>query len=316
MMKKLQAHQLTTLFLFIIIIGSYFIMVNWFPVAYIWGTYEDLCGEWGQTFFFATACIISIRVFLSKTNYRWFFAVLALALFYTFMEEISWGQRIFNIESPDFFKQNNLQRETNLHNMLVGPFSTDLKHFIEYLVASALALYGAAYPLLLRLNWRPALFFNRIGVAAPPLYLAPFFLTGSLLELGLYNFNEAEIAELLISFALSIMATHYLYAQRYNIDLSAYNRWPNKIARKLSTTIFGIFIFVAMLASLTTYVTYNNADKHARIESRLLNGYEKFAKRYASYERWDIATKLYQRVHLAEPQRTSILRKLDRKSVV
>ena len=32
------------------------------------------------------------------------------------MEEISWGQRIFKIESPEFFIQNNFQRELNLHN--------------------------------------------------------------------------------------------------------------------------------------------------------------------------------------------------------
>src|SRR5690606_5826178 len=35
-------------------------------------------------------------------------------------EEISWGQRILNIESTEFFQKNNAQGETNLHNLVVG----------------------------------------------------------------------------------------------------------------------------------------------------------------------------------------------------
>jgi hypothetical protein len=35
-------------------------------------------------------------------------------------EEISWGQRIFDIKSSEFFLKNNSQGETNLHNLVVG----------------------------------------------------------------------------------------------------------------------------------------------------------------------------------------------------
>ncbi|WP_127716495.1 hypothetical protein [Halobacteriovorax sp. HLS] len=35
-------------------------------------------------------------------------------------EEISWGQRIFNIQSSEFFLKNNSQGETNLHNLVIG----------------------------------------------------------------------------------------------------------------------------------------------------------------------------------------------------
>lgn len=33
------------------------------------------------------------------------------------LEEISWGQRILEVESSEFFKENNMQGETNLHNI-------------------------------------------------------------------------------------------------------------------------------------------------------------------------------------------------------
>lgn len=35
-------------------------------------------------------------------------------------EEISWGQRIFGWETDGYFAENNVQNETNLHNLLVG----------------------------------------------------------------------------------------------------------------------------------------------------------------------------------------------------
>ncbi len=47
-------------------------------------------------------------------------ALLGLVFFFGAGEEISWGQRIFHVQSSDFFLQNNAQGETNLHNLVVG----------------------------------------------------------------------------------------------------------------------------------------------------------------------------------------------------
>jgi hypothetical protein len=41
------------------------------------------------------------------------------------MEEVSWGQQIFNWAAPEFFEKYNTQRETNLHNFfspVIGNF--------------------------------------------------------------------------------------------------------------------------------------------------------------------------------------------------
>ena len=45
-----------------------------------------------------------------------------LGLFFMFGagEEISWGQRLFEIESSGFFDENNAQGEMNLHNLFVN----------------------------------------------------------------------------------------------------------------------------------------------------------------------------------------------------
>ena len=50
-------------------------------------------------------------------------ASLAAILVFGAGEEISWGQRILGIESPEFFQAHNKQAETNLHNMIVGGVS-------------------------------------------------------------------------------------------------------------------------------------------------------------------------------------------------
>ena len=310
-MNRLRPHVLVAGLLFVLLVSAYLLMAVRYPLAYIWATYEDLFGEWGQTFFFASACVLSFRVALSRSRHRWFFVVLGLALFYTVMEEISWGQRIFGFETPEFFREHNLQRETNLHNMLVGPYSTDLKQAIEYAIASALFLFGVAYPVTLRLGWRPAVWFHEHGVASPPLYLWPYFLLAAWLELGPLSFNEAEVAELLVGSALAMMALHYWSIR--GEPAAGHARLPQAgegLSRRLALSFVALFLVVAGLSGLATYAMYQDDERRARIEARLLNGYEKFARRYERYERWDHAAALYLRVHEREPRRTYILRRL------
>lgn len=65
--------------------------------------------------------IISRRLFIRWKAIRFpeklGFVLMALAMFAGFGEEISLGQRILNLQSPDFFKNHNLQNETNIHNL-------------------------------------------------------------------------------------------------------------------------------------------------------------------------------------------------------
>lgn len=60
--------------------------------------------------------------------------LIVLGAFFGFGEEISWGQRIFSIESGDYFIQNNLQGETNLHNLEIGGVNINKLIFSQGLV--------------------------------------------------------------------------------------------------------------------------------------------------------------------------------------
>lgn len=76
--------------------------------------------------FAASVSMLVHAVFLFKSR-RVLLAVLsiiiALAFFVFSGEEISWGQRIFDIESSEFLEAHNEQGETNLHNIQTDLFN-------------------------------------------------------------------------------------------------------------------------------------------------------------------------------------------------
>lgn len=56
-----------------------------------------------------------------------FFLLLSFASMFAAMEELSWGQHVFKFSSGEFFQKHNLQRETNLHNLIPAMlFSTTI----------------------------------------------------------------------------------------------------------------------------------------------------------------------------------------------
>ena len=64
-------------------------------------------------------------------------------------EEISWGQRIFNVESSEYFLENNAQGETNLHNMVVDGKKVN-KIIFSQLLTIILVIYLIITPVLYR----------------------------------------------------------------------------------------------------------------------------------------------------------------------
>lgn len=86
---------------------------------------EDGFTEWSTVVTLVIGIFVCFRrVWLLKQQRPMLFlfmtGLLGLFFFFGAGEEISWGQRIFNIESSEFFAQNNAQGETNLHNLVVN----------------------------------------------------------------------------------------------------------------------------------------------------------------------------------------------------
>ena len=77
-------------------------------------TAEDGLLESLTAFFLFSA---SVTFFLSNKKHNFFIYALSFILFFGAGEEISWGQRIFNIQTPDELKSMNVQGEITLHNL-------------------------------------------------------------------------------------------------------------------------------------------------------------------------------------------------------
>ncbi|MCF6363603.1 MAG: tetratricopeptide repeat protein [Gammaproteobacteria bacterium] len=310
-MPQKHTHSLLIYTIFFIIVIAYYVMVLHFPLAYIWMTYEDLYGEWMQFYLFAIAMVLSVRIAIRQKYYRRFFLLLGIACFYVIMEEISWGQRIIGFDSPELFKTKNLQGETNLHNFFTGPYNTQLKSVIEYVLAACIILYGAVYPVTLRRRWQVAVWIdNKCRIPPPPLYLWPYFVTAAYLELGLLRFNEAEIAEVLIGFSLMFITIQYFYTPHHKPGSEDEVNRPIAISHRLAVPIGLSTLAVIALAFSTTSMLYAIPNTKEKIDNRIQAGIKKFAGRYTKFQQWETAIGLYERSLEKSPNSRSTLRKL------
>ncbi len=85
---------------------------------------EDGFTEWSTVVMLIIGLLVCFRrVWLLKDQRGLIFlfmtSLLGLFFFFGAGEEISWGQRLFNIESSEFFTEHNAQGEMNLHNLVV-----------------------------------------------------------------------------------------------------------------------------------------------------------------------------------------------------
>lgn len=86
---------------------------------------EDGFTEWSTVIVLAIGFVVCVRrVWQLKgqrpTSFLVMTSLLAVFFFFGAGEEISWGQRIFNVESSEFFTEHNAQGEMNLHNLVVN----------------------------------------------------------------------------------------------------------------------------------------------------------------------------------------------------
>jgi len=305
-----RAHVLVVSTLLGLVLGGSLLLAACFPAAYVHLVQEDLAGEWAQVFFVVAALLLSARLAGSPSPHRLFFGLLALACLYVAGEEISWGQRILDIQTPDFFERHNLQRETNIHNLLAGPGGRWTKPALQVALAAALVSWGFVYPLTLRRPWRPAGWLAGKGVAAPPLYLWPFFVSAAFLELAPFNLKESELAELIIGFGLCLVALHYCLLPRepaqqpQGRDAAA--------ARKMAAGAVAVLVAAGGASLAVTSRSWASPQRRENLDSRLLDGYRKLAALYQEHGRWDHVATLYLRMNDLEPSDGPTLRALAR----
>ena len=139
-----------------------------------------------------------------------------------------------------------------------------------------------------------------------------FFCTAAFLELKPFSFNEAEVAEILVGLALSIMALHYYLSEKRQISVHQSADWTSCDSGRLAVEVITAFMVVVLLSVATTFAVQINPEGKERVYRRIENGVDKFASRYERYEKWEIAERLYEYLLQSNPQYTPLMRKLAR----
>lgn len=192
--------------LFIALAAGFVILLNLNRSLYDEVLFEDGPVE------YATSVLLFVAAFLfavattrhwKKTRVGYFLAVFAALLFVAALEEISWGQRLLQIPSPEFFIVNNDQQEINIHNTLQHLFSLKTKH----LVGVGLLLYGVVIPRLLQKRMVNLHGFERY-VVFPPSFLSVGIVVGALFMADVPTTHEEEIGEFLLSLSLCVFGGH------------------------------------------------------------------------------------------------------------
>ena len=199
--------------------------------SYLKVVHEDSLVEYLTSAFFLISAIIAARISISFFKQkRIFFGLsyvfLACVMFLVFGEEISWGQRLLDVASPQFFMEHSRQKEINLHNL----------RGVGRMLAWAfvlIGLYGAGAWMCFLIVKKHNILINHYFI--PNWYLATYFIPILLFTLywfKVYPYNnflgitwrEGEPAELILSmgFFLFVLINRFRQIQEFNLPESKF----------------------------------------------------------------------------------------------
>ena len=162
-------------------------------------------------FLFASALIFVFKTVIAvqkrKPKQIFFYAIVVLMFVFGAGEEISWGQRLFGIETGEYFMENNYQKETNLHNLEFGGVDLNILIFSQMMFI-ALMFY---FVILGFLTWK----FKGIrklvldfGVPIPRWHHTVVLLVSNYMVTTIGLVKESELHELALSCVLFLVFLH------------------------------------------------------------------------------------------------------------
>jgi len=138
-----------------------------------------------------------------------FWLFLCLLFLFGAMEEISWGQRILGIQSPEWFLKHNRQGETNIHNLVLLGVNLNRLVFGKILTM-ILVVYLLGVPLAFRFHERLRNLINRWTIPVAQNYqILLFIIVAIVIRLHLDLANKAEeLLELYSCYIIFLALTH------------------------------------------------------------------------------------------------------------
>ncbi len=115
----------TTILIFPLITSIFFLFLKKRASFDVWFYFiqEDGLIEYLTCAFYFLSSTLAIFIatdFIKKRHVYWgiLYIFLAFGLFFSFGEEISWGQRIIGVKPTEFFLEHSSQQEINIHNLI------------------------------------------------------------------------------------------------------------------------------------------------------------------------------------------------------
>lgn len=195
------------------------------------GFFEDL-----TALCFLAVSIMFLRIFFYKKEI--IFLIFFLVFLFGAGEEISWGQRILNFNTPEYFGKNNLQDEFNVHNLVV--FNNNNPDYHKSGLSKLLSMnfqykmfwlvYCFVLPLIYPFSRGIRLLVQKIRLPLPPFTIGILFVVSwlvfrvtlsFLLPSGkslLYYESTVEISEFCSAFLFLILSYFFLKEKKAKPD--------------------------------------------------------------------------------------------------
>lgn len=170
---------------------------------------EDGIIEWLTVIALAASAILMLkRAWMlrgARSPLFLFVTVMAAAVFlFGAGEEISWGQRIFSVETPEWFEARNKQSEMNLHNLVIGGHSVN-KLVFSKLLGIVILVYLLVLPAICRKSPRWSACVDRLGIPMPRTWHVVVWIAAILLsEFAIGTSKRGEIREVLLTLILFV----------------------------------------------------------------------------------------------------------------
>ena len=164
---------------------------------------EDGVLEYFTAILLLATSILSVqRLVTQRSGKARMFAIttgfIALIMFFGAGEEVSWGQRIFGIQSGEFFESNNAQAETNLHNLRVNGVNINKMIFGKMLTLFLVLYYLVLPSVYLRGDWVRGLL-DRLYIPVPKVHHGIAALVAGLSILLVASGKKGELNEVCLS---------------------------------------------------------------------------------------------------------------------
>ncbi len=199
---------------------------------------EDGLIEWltfAALILISGVCLVRFFRLLRMRNWKFLTGLLALSFLFIFGagEEISWGQRIFDIDSSGFFLNHNTQQETTLHNMIVCGVRMD-RAVLSILAGIFLLFSLFILPRMYHRNERLRTRINKLGIPIPrPVHVIMIFLFFLIIQLFPAETKKSEIMEMGVMFIFLLIMLYPRNKHIYCSDWSG-DRNPDPVSQETS----------------------------------------------------------------------------------